>query len=60
MDMADVNVCTTDDFTKCVGALVYCIDPGDEECRIAYPGLLWPQHHRRPRRDVLRADPHRR
>merc|ERR1712151_1051638 len=33
----NVNVCTTDDFTKTVDALVYFIDPEDEECKIAYP-----------------------
>ena len=39
--MASANVCATDDFTKCVVALVYCIDPGDGERKIAYPGLLF-------------------
>ena len=41
MDMTNVNVCTTDDFTKCVGAPVYYIGPGDEECKIAYSNLLF-------------------
>ena len=41
MDMADVNVCATDDFTKCVGALACYIDSEDEECKIAYPNLLF-------------------
>ena len=42
MDAADVNVRTTDDFTKCVGALVYYIVPENyEECKIAYPNLLF-------------------
>merc|ERR1712060_59836 len=33
----NVNVCTTDDFTKSVDALVYYIDPENEEMKIAYP-----------------------
>merc|ERR1712129_322614 len=33
----NVNVCTTDDFTKSVDALVYYIDPDEEEMKIAYP-----------------------
>ena len=33
----NVEVCTTDDFTKGVDALVYHIDEATEECRIAYP-----------------------
>ena len=37
----NVNVCTTDDFTKSVDALVYYIDPENEECKIAYPNLLF-------------------
>jgi ribulose-bisphosphate carboxylase large chain len=37
----NVNVCTTDDFTKCVDALVYYIDPDNEEMKIAYPTLLF-------------------
>ena len=36
-----MNVCTTDDFTKSVDALVYYIDPENEECKIAYPNLLF-------------------
>jgi ribulose-bisphosphate carboxylase large chain len=36
----NVNVCTTDDFTKSVDALVYYIDPENEECKIAYPNML--------------------
>merc|ERR1712003_569997 len=36
-----VNVCTTDDFTKTVDALVYYIDPENEEMKIAYPCLLF-------------------
>ena len=40
MYMANVGVCTTDDFTECVGALVYYIDPEDEGCKIAYSNLL--------------------
>ncbi|CAE7510672.1 rbcL, partial [Symbiodinium sp. CCMP2456] len=36
----NVNVCTTDDFTKSVDALVYYIDPDSEEMKIAYPNLL--------------------
>ena len=41
MGMTDVNVCTTDDFAKCVGALVYYVDLGNEECKIACPNLLF-------------------
>merc|ERR1712127_1147420 len=37
----NVNVCTTDDFTKSVDALVYYIDPENEECKIAYPNMLF-------------------
>merc|ERR1711879_307717 len=37
----NVNVCTTDDFTKSVDALVYFIDPEDEVMKIAYPTLLF-------------------
>merc|ERR1739848_337361 len=37
----NVNVCTTDDFTKSVGALVYYIDPDEEEMKIAYPTMLF-------------------
>merc|ERR1712203_679357 len=37
----NVNVCTTDDFTKSVDALVYYIDPEAEEMKIAYPNLLF-------------------
>ena len=37
----NVNVCTTDDFTKSVDALVYYIDPDSEEMKIAYPTLLF-------------------
>jgi ribulose-bisphosphate carboxylase large chain len=33
----NVEVCTTDDFTKGVDALVYMIDEATEEVRIAYP-----------------------
>ncbi len=33
----NVEVCTTDDFTKGVDALVYLIDEATEELRIAYP-----------------------
>merc|ERR1711870_105558 len=33
--------CTTDDFTKSVDALVYYIDPEEEECKIAYPNMLF-------------------
>lgn len=33
----NVEVCTTDDFTKGVDALVYYIDEATEEMRIAYP-----------------------
>ena len=41
MDMTNVSVCTADGFTKCVGALVYFIDPENEECKIAFPNLLF-------------------
>jgi len=37
----NVNVCTTDDFTKSVDALVYYIDPEEEEMKIAYPTMLF-------------------
>merc|ERR1719499_686596 len=37
----NVNVYTTDDFTKSVDALVYYIDPENEEMKIAYPNLLF-------------------
>ena len=37
----NVNVCTTDDFTKSVDALVYYIDPDEEEMKIAYPTMLF-------------------
>ncbi|CAE8624804.1 unnamed protein product, partial [Polarella glacialis] len=37
----NVNVCTTDDFTKSVDALVFYIDPDNEEMKIAYPTLLF-------------------
>merc|ERR550514_2326944 len=37
----NVNVCTTDDFTKSVDALVYYIDPEAEEMKIAYPTMLF-------------------
>ena len=33
----NVEVCTTDDFTKGVDALVYYIDEATEDMRIAYP-----------------------
>ena len=36
----DLSVCTTGRLTKCVGALVYCIDPESEECS-TYPDLLF-------------------
>ena len=36
----DLNVCATDDFTKCARALVYYIDPENEECK-NYPNLLF-------------------
>ena len=38
--MTNVNVCTTYDFTKCVGALVYYIGLENEECK-TYPNLLF-------------------
>merc|ERR1719333_1100650 len=37
----NVSVCTTDDFTKSVDALVYYIDPDCEEMKIAYPTMLF-------------------
>ena len=40
MGMADVSVCTTGGFDKCVGALVYFIDSEGEECK-TYPSLLF-------------------
>ena len=41
VDMTDANVCTTDDFAKCVGAPVYYVGLENEECKIAYPNLLF-------------------
>ena len=38
--MTDVNVCTTDDFAKCVCALVCYVDLESEECK-TYPNLLF-------------------
>ena len=38
---ASVNVCTADDFTRLVDALVYYIDPGDEEEEIAHPTMFF-------------------
>ena len=40
MGMADVIVCATGGFDKCVGALVYFIDSEGEECK-TYPSLLF-------------------
>jgi len=37
----NVNVCTTDDFTKSVDALVYYLDPDKEEMKIACPTMLF-------------------
>jgi ribulose-bisphosphate carboxylase large chain len=37
----NVEVCTTDDFTLGVDALVYHIDPANEDMRIAYPLALF-------------------
>ncbi|MBI4983912.1 MAG: ribulose-bisphosphate carboxylase [Rhodocyclales bacterium] len=37
----NVEVCTTDDFTKGVDALVYAIDPAREVMKIAYPVELF-------------------
>ena len=37
----NVNVCTTDDLTKKVDALVCYIDPEREEMNIAYPTALF-------------------
>ena len=37
----NVNVCTTDDVTKSVDALVYHIDPVNEEMIIAFPTMLF-------------------
>ena len=34
------NVCTSDDSAKSADALVYYINPGKEEMKIAYPCLL--------------------
>ena len=36
-----MNVCMTDDLTKSVDALVYYIDPGNAEMKIAYPMMLF-------------------
>ena len=40
MDVTDVNVGTTDDFTKCVGEWGYCIGLETEECS-TFPSLLF-------------------
>jgi ribulose-bisphosphate carboxylase large chain len=37
----NVDVCTTDDFTRSVDALVYAIDPDRELMKIAYPVALF-------------------
>jgi ribulose-bisphosphate carboxylase large chain len=36
-----VNVFTSDDFAKSVDALVYFIDPENDEMKIAYPTMLF-------------------
>ena len=54
----NVEVSTTDDFTKGVDALVYYIDEAKGVMKIAYPiGTVRPQHHRRPRDDRFFPDP---
>ena len=53
---ANVNVRTIDDFTKSVDALVYYIDPDNEEMKIAYPNLLFDHNNRWPHHDVLLLD----
>ena len=54
----NVEVVTTDDFTKGIDALVYYIDEAKRaDTKIAYPlELVRPQHHRRPRDDRLLPD----
>ena len=37
----NVNVCTTDDFTKSVDALVYYIDPDSEEMKLLGSGVSY-------------------
>mmetsp|Transcript_78824 Transcript_78824/g.245551 ORF Transcript_78824/g.245551 Transcript_78824/m.245551 type:complete len:202 (-) Transcript_78824:213-818(-) len=37
----NVIACTIEDFTKFVGALVYDIDPENEETKIFYPNMLY-------------------
>merc|ERR1719276_415050 len=37
----NVNVCTTDDFKKSVDALMYYIDPDEEEMNTAFPTMLF-------------------
>jgi len=37
----NVIACTIEDFTKFVGALVYYIDPENEETKILYPNMLF-------------------
>lgn len=39
-----VNVCATDDFTKCIDALVYHIDSDSQQMKIAFPTLLFDRH----------------
>jgi hypothetical protein len=41
MDVTGVDGCTSDGFTKSVGALVYFIDREGEECKVAYPSPLF-------------------
>ena len=56
----NVNVCTTDDFTKNVDALVYFIDPEDEVMKIAYPVLLFDRNITDGRAMVLSPHPYHR
>mmetsp|Transcript_65231 Transcript_65231/g.125951 ORF Transcript_65231/g.125951 Transcript_65231/m.125951 type:complete len:367 (+) Transcript_65231:133-1233(+) len=37
----NVNACTTDEYTQSVDALVYYINPDEEEMKIAYPIMLF-------------------
>merc|ERR1712008_367415 len=49
----NVNVCTTDDFTKSVDALVYYIDPDEEEMKIAYPTMLFDRNKDGPKQGAM-------
>ena len=41
-----MSLCTTGDFTRSTDALVYYIEPAEEEMDIAYPTMLLTEYHR--------------